>query len=346
MANEFGSPAAPICSATDWARTVQADSTDPSTSPTRTIAAVVVTFNRKALLIECLQALLEQTYPLDRIYVIDQGSTDGTETALGTSGLLKSSKIEYSRSERNTGGAGGFHRGMYAAYTAQFEWIWVMDDDAIAAPDALERMLPLTQTDVVAVANTKIRKDGVIDTSHFRIHHESKAFSGYAPALSFSSFVGLLVARQAIDSIGLPRAEFFLMYDDNEYCRRLRTAGKILLAKDSIILHKEISAAPVCKRRLGRDFPVYSREAFCFRYFLYWRNRVWVQYHSGESFILSSFRLVIPLLKSILAIVLVSSDDVPFRLSILSRAVRDGISGRFDNDFPFRMKAQLAKRAL
>ena len=42
------------------------------------IAAVVVTYNRKELLFQCLDALLKQTYPLDAIYIIDNASTDGT----------------------------------------------------------------------------------------------------------------------------------------------------------------------------------------------------------------------------------------------------------------------------
>jgi len=43
------------------------------------ICAVVATFNRKAVLNECLKALLSQSRPLDEIILIDSASTDGTE---------------------------------------------------------------------------------------------------------------------------------------------------------------------------------------------------------------------------------------------------------------------------
>ena len=46
------------------------------------VSAVVVTFNRKELLIECLEALRRQTRPLDALYIIDNASTDGTEELL------------------------------------------------------------------------------------------------------------------------------------------------------------------------------------------------------------------------------------------------------------------------
>ncbi|MCD6105633.1 MAG: glycosyltransferase, partial [Thermosipho sp. (in: Bacteria)] len=41
-----------------------------------TVCAVVVTYNRKELLLECLEALRKQTRPLDAIYLIDNASTD------------------------------------------------------------------------------------------------------------------------------------------------------------------------------------------------------------------------------------------------------------------------------
>ncbi len=43
-----------------------------------TVCAVVVTYNRKKLLIECVDALVEQTRPVDAIYIIDYFSNEGT----------------------------------------------------------------------------------------------------------------------------------------------------------------------------------------------------------------------------------------------------------------------------
>ena len=44
----------------------------------KSICAVVVTFNRKKLLLHCLNALKEQTHALSHVVVIDNASTDGT----------------------------------------------------------------------------------------------------------------------------------------------------------------------------------------------------------------------------------------------------------------------------
>ena len=53
-----------------------------------TVCAVVVTYNRKNLLLECLEAIRKQTRPVDAIYIIDNASTDGTPEVLKENGYI------------------------------------------------------------------------------------------------------------------------------------------------------------------------------------------------------------------------------------------------------------------
>ncbi len=71
-----------------------------------------MTFNRKFLPCECLEALLRQSFAVDSIFVVDNASSDGTETLLRERGYLNNPRIQYLRLESNLGGAGGFHAGM------------------------------------------------------------------------------------------------------------------------------------------------------------------------------------------------------------------------------------------
>ena len=70
------------------------------------ISAVVVTYNRKQLLAECVEALLKQTYPVNEIVILDNASTDGTTDFLEKIGVLQNDIVKYIRLESNTGGAG------------------------------------------------------------------------------------------------------------------------------------------------------------------------------------------------------------------------------------------------
>lgn len=71
------------------------------------IAAVVVTHNRKIMLVDCLRAVFSQSQPLDRVFIIDNASTDGTRAFLESEGFLSDLRCVYIRLEVNEGGAGG-----------------------------------------------------------------------------------------------------------------------------------------------------------------------------------------------------------------------------------------------
>jgi GT2 family glycosyltransferase len=103
------------------------------------IHAVVLTYNRRELLLQNLHALSQQTHPLQSILILDNGSTDGTPDAVAALGL---SNVVYKRLEQNIGVAKGF----IAAVQSSFEdpaadWIWLMDDDMVPAPNALEELV-------------------------------------------------------------------------------------------------------------------------------------------------------------------------------------------------------------
>ena len=102
------------------------------------VTAVVVTWNRKALLLECLDCLRRQTARAD-VLVVDNASTDGTGEALKP--LIQAGEIAYVNTGKNLGGAGGFQLGVKAAVEAGYDCVWIMDDDSMPTPTALEALL-------------------------------------------------------------------------------------------------------------------------------------------------------------------------------------------------------------
>ncbi|MEA2272653.1 MAG: rhamnopyranosyl-N-acetylglucosaminyl-diphospho-decaprenol beta,3/1,4-galactofuranosyltransferase, partial [Solirubrobacteraceae bacterium] len=79
------------------------------------VQAVVVTYNRRALLLECLEGIARQTHPVAGVLVVDNASTDGTREALERSGVADRLRIDYLRLARNGGGSEGFHYGVREA---------------------------------------------------------------------------------------------------------------------------------------------------------------------------------------------------------------------------------------
>jgi rhamnopyranosyl-N-acetylglucosaminyl-diphospho-decaprenol beta-1,3/1,4-galactofuranosyltransferase len=212
------------------------------------VCAVVVTRNRRRLLLECLHALLAQSHPLSEIVVFDNASTDGTAELLERSGLIGSAGLRYLRSEVNLGGAGGYAEALRTGSAAGSEWLWLMDDDAEPRPDALERLLgsrPAQEAHTAGLCPAVVHPGGGLDPLHrctLRRLVTPLPLSAYAPAtyapVDCASFVGLLVRSEAVRAAGLPRREFFLGYDDAEYSLRLRRWGSLRLVPESVITHK------------------------------------------------------------------------------------------------------------
>ena len=103
--------------------------------------------------------------------MLDNQSSDGTRETLADEGLLE--QVDYVRSEENTGGAGGYRRGVELALETGSDWIWLMDDDAEPRPDALATLLASAEAQdpaTVAVCTSVVHPDGTVDVLH-RCHH-------------------------------------------------------------------------------------------------------------------------------------------------------------------------------
>lgn len=249
------------------------------------VAAFVLTRNRKALLAECIRGLLAQTYPVDVVIVLDNASTDGTREHLEAEGLLD--RITYERREENTGGAGGYREGVRLLQDTGCDWLWLLDDDAEPRPDALEKLLDAPVPG--SRCSTVVHPDGTLDLQHrCRLGRfivplpESAYVPGRYEPVDCASFVGLLMDADASRRAGLPVAEFFIGYDDAEYSLRL---GEIRLVPESEILHKVPIGGTTSTRRsrlvnglfgltyAPTPWPAYWRDLYRVRNFMWLKHR-------------------------------------------------------------------------
>ena len=97
------------------------------------ISVLVPTYNRAGLLPQCLASLFAQTLPPSEIIVIDDGSEDGTPELLRSYGR----RIRPIR-KSNGGKSTALNVGLDAV---RGDYVWVIDDDDVALPHALERMV-------------------------------------------------------------------------------------------------------------------------------------------------------------------------------------------------------------
>jgi len=238
------------------------------------VTAVVVTFNRKDLLLECLEALARQTRPLDRVVLVDNASTDGTREAVQEAGLPDRLALDYLRLTRNGGGAEGFHFGVLEAMSGDSDWVWLMDDDCEPADDALDRLLAAPGADAAGTAGlvgAVCLPTGALLPMHrgwitrrpFRAPIralEPDAYERDQAPCDFASFVGPLYRTTAMRAVGAPLREAFIRFEDLEYAARMRTQGTMVMVPSSVIAHKEgVPVTSTDLRTLWRDFSISAR---------------------------------------------------------------------------------------
>lgn len=204
------------------------------------VAAVVVTYNRLPLLQQCLRALAAQSAHLEAIWVIDNASTDGTQTAVQAMHL---ENLVYRNTGKNLGGAGGFAYGVKEAAMAGYDALWLMDDDTIPEREALQNLLECDRKlegKYGWLSSRALAPDGTDQPMNRQRKTPYTDVEGYTenqvPAV-MASFVSLFLRTDIVKKFGIPIADFFIWSDDWEYTRRISKELPCYVASESRVVH-------------------------------------------------------------------------------------------------------------
>ncbi|MFW5420280.1 glycosyltransferase family 2 protein [Nocardiopsis sp. CNT-189] len=228
------------------------------------MTAVIVTHDGARWLPEALQAVREQTRPVQRVVGVDAGSRDGSGDILAS--FLAPEVI--TAVPRDTGFGDSVRAGLAlarergpfpGAAPEATEWIWLVHDDLVPDPGALQTLLEAANDDRrAAVLGPKLRdfydrrmlvEAGVtIDGAGRReTGLEPREFDhgqhdGDRQVLAVSS-AGMLIRRDVWDEIGGFDATLPLFRDDIDFCWRAGAAGhRVLLVTGAVAYHAEASA--------------------------------------------------------------------------------------------------------
>ena len=225
------------------------------------IACVIVTYNRKALLHRCLDAVLKQTFKPKCVYITDNASTDGTIDLVKDSGFYNCIKngieFKYIQNSKNEGGAGGFYIGMKTATEdAAYDALWVMDDDGEPKEDCLKHLVPyLNKYDYIAPI---VLSDKDHITCSFSESGESlsqfcveKGVRAGVIDKWASPFNGILYSKRLIKTIGYPKKEMFIWGDERNYDMRAIKYGFVPITIISAIHYHPVNRQVYIPYRWG-----------------------------------------------------------------------------------------------
>lgn len=236
------------------------------------VACVVVTYNRKELLKECIEALKKQSYENLKILIIDNASTDGTKEEVKD---YLDERVLYFNTGENLGGAGGFNFGMKCALRENADYIWLMDDDAIVKENTLNELLDFAKSindDFGFLSSHVLWTDGSNCQMNLQKISLSKKLKDFKKPqkIKHASFVSFFVKSEVVEDLGLPIKEFFIWGDDWEYSSRISKKYNCYYVPSSEIIHKcasNIGSNLVCdvKERVPRYFYAYRNEGYLYR---------------------------------------------------------------------------------
>src|SRR5580698_11660803 len=239
--------------------------------PGAVVTAVIVGHDGAGWLSHGLDALLDQTKPVQRTVADDTGSRDRSGSVLA--GKLGQTVVF--GMERSTGYAAAVRRALqHKAASAplpvpagsaargrpeQVEWIWLLHDDCEPAPDALEQLLRgAAETPTAAVLGPKLMdwtdRDVVLETG-LSLDTVGRRTTGIEPrevdqgqhdgdrdVMAVSS-AGMLVRRDVWDQVGGFDPAMPLLRDDVDFCWRVHAAGhRVRVITDAVVYHLEATA--------------------------------------------------------------------------------------------------------
>ncbi|EFC2598014.1 TPA: glycosyltransferase family 2 protein [Escherichia coli] len=202
------------------------------------IIAIVVTYNRVKLLNKVIDALLLQTYKIDKIIVVDNNSSDGTKELINS---YSQTEIIYHNTGANLGGAGGFYQGFVLASSYEYDCLWLMDDDLMPNPTCLEELIRSKCDGIVQPLRYNL--DGTCAelsplsydlNTIFKLKPKGISIRDYIQrngalsepiAIEAIPFEGPLIHKRAVEVIGLPEPRFFIFCDDIDYAIRAKKSG-------------------------------------------------------------------------------------------------------------------------
>jgi N-acetylglucosaminyl-diphospho-decaprenol L-rhamnosyltransferase len=228
------------------------------------LSIVIVNWNVKDLLHDCLHSLLDACQAASKldieIIVVDSASTDGSPQMVHA----EFPQVRLIASEKNLGYAGGNNTG---ANAATGRYIFLLNPDTIVQPDALIRMVDYMDTHpaVGALGPQLLWPDGTVQSSrrrfptlgslfwestlleqwfpqnrHVRRYHVADHPSGQIQKVDWVVGAAILIRREAWLQIGPIEEDFFMYFEETDWCHRAAEAGwETHYLPDARIIHYE-----------------------------------------------------------------------------------------------------------
>lgn len=224
------------------------------------VAAVILTYNAPETVRSCVAANIAQSRRPDLILVVDNAGQSVAEDTLRDAELLD--EVELLRTSENLGPAGGFAAGIRWAMEYGVDCAWVMDDDCLPDADCLDLLLHRAEREPEPTVIFPQEIDGRDGST-----------------LNYPAWAAVLIPREVVEVVGLPREEFFWWMEDTEYLHfRMRQYSQPVVRDEAArVVHlraRRVGTVPSWKLYYETRNSTYMRHYVIRRGKMAWRGRI------------------------------------------------------------------------
>lgn len=215
------------------------------------VISVVVNWNLRKDLGECLDSLQRVDYPAHRIIVVDNGSTDDSAAFVAT----YYPNVDLIVLPHNLGYAAGLNAGILRALEQGASYVFLLNNDTLVKENTVSRLIEVLESNPeVGIASPKI----------LLYYNQNKIFSlgdriypllplpvgfgyGWRDSARYQKIMGfdyvtgcaMMVRAEIFHKVGGFETSYFMYYEDADFCRRVRDYGyRIVCVGDAIVYHK------------------------------------------------------------------------------------------------------------
>lgn len=216
------------------------------------VVTVILNTNRRDDTLQCLESLYRNAYPNQQVIVLDNASTDGSATAIRE----RFPQAVLIQLEQNLGYAGNNNVGIEAALRRGADWVFVLNEDTILAPDCIERLVSAgEESERIGLAGPMVyhydepemiqSAGGKLDAKWAALHiGQNELDAGQYRTVRDMDWVSgcaLLVRRKTIEEIGALDERFFYYWEETDWCTRAREHDwRIIHVPQAKLWHKGV----------------------------------------------------------------------------------------------------------
>jgi GT2 family glycosyltransferase len=260
---------------------------------------VVLQYNNSEKTKQCLASLQRLRYLNAHLVIIDNGSREEEREAIEEYIEKHNLVCHFIAHKENRGFSGGMNPGIRYALKNNADYVMLLNNDTLVPPDILEKMIDTAENDrhigivgpIIDEGNHKTY-GGAIQWLKPELKHLAQPSITYEP--DFLTGACWLVGREVLKEIGLLDEDYFLYFEDVDYCMRVKKQGYTLALAHNVLISHAVSSTT--KKYWDRNaiFRLHYRNALLFnRRYGPWWVKIILPFWAGYTILKQILKLIL-----------------------------------------------------